>query len=66
MRRTRAPSRPPLINAALIVLAILVAIYVPLRISLERARRAQMAPARGSSVSIFVTNRLAGYREPCG
>jgi hypothetical protein len=66
MERTRAPRRSPLRNAAIIILLILLAIYIPFRIRMTRDERSREKPAAGTRISIFVTNELAGYREPCG
>jgi hypothetical protein len=66
MERTKAPSRYPLRTAAIIVLALLLVMYIPLRVRMEREKHAREKPVPGSSLSIFVTNRLGGYREPCG
>jgi hypothetical protein len=49
-----------------VILAALIVIYLPLRVRIARSDRAREAPARGSAISIFFTNQLAGYREPCG
>jgi hypothetical protein len=65
MERARTLSRF-VRNAALVVLALLLAIYLPLRVRMAREERARGTPAPGTSISIFVTNRLGGYREPCG
>ncbi len=56
----------PLIVPAIVVLAALVVVYLPLRMRIARSDRAGKAPARGTAVSVFFTNQLAGYREPCG
>lgn len=56
----------PLIVPALVVLAALVVVYFPLRMRIARSGGERAAPARGAAVSVFFTNQLAGYREPCG
>lgn len=66
MERTKASSRYPLRTASIIVLVLLLVIYVLLRVRLAREEHAREKPAPGTSLSIFVTNRLGGYREPCG
>lgn len=66
MERTKPASRSPLIVPALVVLAALVAVYLPLHLRMAKSDRAREAPARGTAISVFFTNQLAGYREPCG
>jgi hypothetical protein len=66
MERTKPRSRSPLIVPALVVLAALAAVYLPIRLGIAKSDRAREAPARGAAVSVFLTNQLAGYREPCG
>ncbi len=55
----------PFIRAALILFVILLAIYIPLKIYIARSDGAERSrdPVQ---LSIFVTNELNGYREPCG
>lgn len=65
MERRKDPRRRALFNAALVVVILLI-VYIPLRSRVERPGRSREAPAAGSSVSIFFTDELAGYREPCG
>jgi hypothetical protein len=48
-----------------VILVALVAVYLPVRSRMAGARRAREAPARGAVLSVFFTNQLAGYREPC-
>jgi len=66
MERTRTPRRFSLLGAALTVLVILLAIYLPLKSKSIRSERAAERPAAGTSLSVFFTSRLGGYREPCG
>jgi hypothetical protein len=65
MEQRRDPRRRALFNAALVAVILLI-VYVPLRARIERPGRPREAPVAGSSVSIFFTDELAGYREPCG
>ena len=65
MERTRVHKRPSLILPALVLLAVLIAIYLPVRSRIERSDRSREAPAPGTAISIFFTNQLVGYREPC-
>jgi hypothetical protein len=55
-----------LIVPALVVLAAIAAVYLPLQMRIAKSERAREAPARGAAISVFFTNQLAGYREPCG
>jgi hypothetical protein len=66
MARTRVHRRPPLIVPALVLLAILVAIYLPVRSRIAESDRARVGPPPGTSISVFFTSQLVGYREPCG
>jgi len=48
-----------------IIFLALLAVWVPLKMHI--ARTASRDPvADGTRLSVFVTNELAGYREPCG
>jgi len=58
--------RPPLIVPALVILAALIAVYLPLRSRIAGTGRPREAPPRNSALSVFLTNQLVGYREPCG
>ena len=66
MERTRAFDRRSVLTGALIVLALLLVIYIPVRVRMAREEHAREVPAPGTSFTLFVTNRLGGYREPCG
>ena len=66
MERTRVHKRPPLIVPALVLLAALVAVYLPVRSRMAGPGRSREAPAPGVALSVFFTSQLAGYREPCG
>jgi hypothetical protein len=66
MEKTRVHKRPPLLVPALVVLAALIAVYLPLRSRMAGSERSRETPARGTALSVFFTNQLAGYREPCG
>ena len=65
MEPRKAPRRRALVVAALVVV-ILLLVYVPLRSRMASTARERETPAAGSTVSIFFTDELAGYREPCG
>jgi len=54
------------IRAALILFVILLAIYIPLKIYIARSESAGAASREPVIFSLFVTNELNGYREPCG
>jgi hypothetical protein len=66
MEKTRVHKRPPLIVPALVLLAILVAIYLPIRSRIAESDRPRVGPPPGTSISVFFTSQLIGYREPCG
>ncbi len=53
-----------LVRLALVVLVIVCAIYVPLRVHQVRAGSGAEHPQAGAALSIFVTDGLAGFREP--
>jgi hypothetical protein len=55
-----------LIRASVVVVVILCAIYVPLKLYETRSKRGTERPPKGAALSIFVTDELAGYREPYG
>jgi len=56
----------PFIRAALILFVLLLAIYIPLKIYIARSDNASENSREPLQFSIFVTNELNGYREPCG
>jgi len=64
MRRAPATKGFKPIRAALMLFAVLLVIYIPLKIYL--AVSDQPPVASGTTISVFVTTDLAGYREPCG
>ncbi|MBN1885356.1 MAG: hypothetical protein JW876_07535 [Candidatus Krumholzibacteriota bacterium] len=64
MRRAPGSPRFNFIRPGLALLAILLAVYIPLRIYLATSDQPDVPP--GTSISLFVTTDLAGYREPCG
>jgi hypothetical protein len=66
MERTRVHKRSPLLVPALVILAALIAVYLPIRSRMAKSERTREAPAPGTALSVFLTNQLAGYREPCG
>ncbi len=55
----------PLIRAMLVLFVILLGAYIPLKIYIARSGDAE-TPRGPVQLSIFVTNELNGYREPCG
>ena len=61
MRKTN-----PLIRASLVVLIVLFVIYVPFKWHEVRSGRGTERPPDGAALSIFVTDELAGFREPYG
>ncbi len=56
----------PLIRAALIFFAALIVIYIPLKIYISKFGVSDDVPTGTGKISIFFTNELNGYREPCG
>ena len=54
------------IRAALILFLVLLAIYIPLKIYISRSESGARGSEETLQFSIFVTNELNGYREPCG
>ncbi len=54
------------IRAALILFLVLLAIYIPLKIYIARSESVDDASREPVLFSLFVTNELNGYREPCG
>ncbi len=66
MERTRVHKRPPLLVPALVILAALIAVYLPIRSQTAGGGRSRKGPPRDFALSVFLTNQLAGYREPCG
>ncbi|UCF04252.1 MAG: hypothetical protein JSV33_09895 [bacterium] len=53
------------IRAGLILLLVLLAIYIPLKVYISGSESAATTDLDGMTISIFVTNELWGYREPC-
>jgi len=66
MKRPAVLERSPLLVPALVILAVLVALYLPLRARIAGSERSARKPEAGTTLSVFFTNELAGYREPCG
>lgn len=64
--KTKNKSGFPFIKVALILFIILLAIYIPLKIYIARSDNTAGAARKPLQFSIFVTNELNGYREPCG
>ncbi len=52
-------------TAALVLLALLV-LYPPFRVRMAREEPLPERCAPGTSLGIFFTSGLSGYREPCG
>ncbi|HUV37009.1 MAG TPA: hypothetical protein VMX58_08740 [Patescibacteria group bacterium] len=66
MRKTSKKQNFPFIPAALILFAVLLVIYIPLKIRVARSDDTGDVIPDGTTLSIFVTSDLKGYREPCG
>lgn len=66
MRKTAERQSFTFIRAGLVLLIVLLAIYIPLRFYLAKPGTALPKEINGTTISIFVTNELRGYREPCG
>ena len=66
MENPKIHKRPPLLVPALVILAALIAVYLPIRSRTAGTGLSREGPPRDSALSIFLTNQLAGYREPCG
>ena len=64
--KTTSKQSFPFIKAALILFAALLAIYIPLKIYIARSDSTAKTSREPLQFSIFVTNELNGYREPCG
>jgi hypothetical protein len=56
----------PFIKAALVLFIVLVAVYIPLKFYVLRTEEAGERSYDPVNASIFITNELQGYREPCG
>ncbi len=65
MKRTAGRPGNRFIRAALILFIVLAAVYITLKIYIARSENSHTIPD-GFRMSIFVTNQLEGYREPCG
>ncbi|MBN1163242.1 MAG: hypothetical protein JXB45_01565 [Candidatus Krumholzibacteriota bacterium] len=65
MRRKRRVHKSPFIRMILAIFVLLLLIYIPLKIYIARSGEVPRIPD-GTRLSIFVTNELKGYREPCG
>lgn len=51
----------------MILLIVLLAVYIPLKMYIARSEPGTTDRSLGkTTLSIFVTNELWGYREPCG
>ena len=66
MRKTASKQNFPLIRAGLVLLIVLLAIYIPLKLYMANSNTARESGIAGTTISIFATNELRGYREPCG
>jgi len=64
--KTASKKTFPFIRAALILFVVLLAIYIPLKIYIARSDNTAETSREPLQFSIFVTNELNGYREPCG
>ena len=56
----------PFIRWAFILFLVLLAVYIPLKIYIARSENPESGRSEPVSLSIFLTNELNGYREPCG
>jgi hypothetical protein len=59
-------NRPIIRIANIVVIVAIIAAVVTLRMRIVREERVRAPVAPGTSISIFVTSALCGYREPCG
>ena len=66
MKRTAGKQRFIFMRAALVLFIALLAVYIPLKIHIARSDVRESSALDRQSLSIFVTNELKGYREPCG
>lgn len=64
MERTRVRKTNSVVRVSLVVLVIACAIYVSFRVHQARAGSGAGHPEAGAALSIFVTDELAGFREP--
>lgn len=64
-RKTTSKKTYPFIRWAIILFVVLLAIYIPLKIYIARSENAAGDSSEAVSFSIFLTNELNGYREPC-
>jgi len=55
----------PFLKMIVVIFVALLAVYIPLKIYIARTGGGEPV-ADGTTVSIFVTADLHGYREPCG
>jgi hypothetical protein len=65
IRTTRSKKTYPFIRWAVILFLALLAVYIPLKIHIARSENAAGDDSEALSFSIFLTNELEGYREPC-
>ena len=67
MRRTTTSRKTyPFIRWALILFVVLLAVYISLKIYIAQSDNPESDRNEPLSLSIFLTNELSGYREPCG
>ncbi|MBN2184862.1 MAG: hypothetical protein JW746_06000 [Candidatus Krumholzibacteriota bacterium] len=64
MSRKTAAAISPFIKLILSVFILLLLIYIPLKIYIASSDHPAGVPD-GSTVRIYLTNELHGYREPC-
>ncbi|MCK4351399.1 MAG: hypothetical protein KAX13_11095 [Candidatus Krumholzibacteria bacterium] len=64
--RTTSRKTYPFIRWAFILFLVLLAVYIPLKIYIARSENLENGRSEPVSLSIFLTNELSGYREPCG
>lgn len=65
-RRRTSRKSFPFIRWAFVLFVVLLAIYVPLKIYIANSEGSEGDSGSVPSFSIFITNELNGYREPCG
>lgn len=65
MKRTPKSNLSPFVPLMVIIFLVLLAVWVPLKMHIARTTSRDPV-ADGTRLSVFVTNELAGYREPCG
>ncbi len=65
-RRRKSRKSFPFIRWAFVLFLVLLAVYIPLKIYIANSEGDAGDSGKATSFSIFITNELNGYREPCG